>query len=98
MQVGLVSASSSMTLEELVAQLKVAPRCDPATLRPENIPKAPGIYVWYTEVNEVPMSVRPLVAMDSGTVFADSTSIRAISKGAQSRSQLPTRFSSAVQS
>lgn len=46
-----------VTLDELVAQLESAPRHDPLTLRSQDIPSAPGIYVWYAKEAGCPVYV-----------------------------------------
>jgi hypothetical protein len=46
-----------MTLDELLVQLEAAPRCDPLTLRREQIPSAPGVYVWYSKATGCPVYV-----------------------------------------
>ena len=46
-----------VTLDELLAQIEAALRRDPLTLRREDIPSAPGVYVWYSKATRSPVYI-----------------------------------------
>jgi hypothetical protein len=46
-----------VTLDEVLVALETAPRRDPLTLRREDVPSAPGIYVWYRKTDKRPFYV-----------------------------------------
>ena len=46
-----------MTFDELLAQIEDAPRRDPLTLCREDIPSAPGVYVWYSKASRCPVYI-----------------------------------------
>jgi hypothetical protein len=46
-----------MMLNELLSELKAVPRYDPITLRRNDIPYTPGVYVWYSKSNGSPVYV-----------------------------------------
>ena len=46
-----------MTLDELLTRVEAAPCHDPLTLRREDIPSTPGVYVWYTKATRCPVYI-----------------------------------------
>ena len=46
-----------MTLDELLRQIEAVPRRDPLTLRREDIPSAPGVYIWYSKATRCPVYI-----------------------------------------
>jgi hypothetical protein len=48
---------TSVTLDELLAQLEAAPRRDPLTRRRDDVPSVTGVYVWYAKEAGCPVYV-----------------------------------------